>query len=153
MSAARITFPNTVWTQIRPNLMLGLILIQNVWHSYDVPERVFWKRWFWKKNQQSIQRILTNWHSDIIGSCSRKFPKLNCYSCSVLTPVLKLWCMFFGSWNRILVDLYHTALNDYHLEVLSLISREVWKYIKWLSQRTYSLVFSTGWPFTRVLSI
>ena len=29
---------NTFWTQIRPNKMLGLIWIQNVWHSDDIPD-------------------------------------------------------------------------------------------------------------------
>ena len=38
----------TVLTQIRSDKMLGLIWIQSVWHSNCIPERIFWKSWFWK---------------------------------------------------------------------------------------------------------
>ena len=30
--------------------MSGLIWIQMVWHSDGIPERTFWKHWFWKKS-------------------------------------------------------------------------------------------------------
>ena len=40
----------TVWTQIRPDNILGLIWIQDVWHSDIIPERIFWKSYFWKKS-------------------------------------------------------------------------------------------------------
>ena len=36
------------WTQIRPNETSGPILIQTVWHSGGIPERIFRKSWFWK---------------------------------------------------------------------------------------------------------
>ena len=58
----------TVWTQIRPNKMLcliiqmfgliikmlGLIWIQTVWHSDAIPERYFWKKLI-KKKKKEIQ--------------------------------------------------------------------------------------------------
>ena len=40
----------TVWTQIRPDNMSGLIRIQTVWHSDGIPEIIFRKSWFWKKS-------------------------------------------------------------------------------------------------------
>ena len=38
----------TVWTQVRPDKMSGLIWIQTVWHFDGNLERIFWKSWFWK---------------------------------------------------------------------------------------------------------
>ena len=31
--------------------MSGLIRFQTVWHSDGIPEGIFWKNWFWKKQQ------------------------------------------------------------------------------------------------------
>ena len=33
--------------------MSDLIWIQTVWHWYSIPERIFGKRWFWKKSADS----------------------------------------------------------------------------------------------------
>ena len=34
----------TVWSQIRPDILSGLIRIQSVWHSDGIPEIFFWKK-------------------------------------------------------------------------------------------------------------
>ena len=39
----------TVWTQIRPDILSGLIWIQTVWHSECVPEGIFLKNLTLKK--------------------------------------------------------------------------------------------------------
>ena len=46
-----------VWTQIRTDKMSVLILIQTIWHTDSVPERIVWKcifekisRWTWNIN-------------------------------------------------------------------------------------------------------
>ena len=53
------TFANhTFWTQIRPNKMLGLIWIQNVWHSDDIPDFFnffFLKKLILEKNQHTTK--------------------------------------------------------------------------------------------------
>ena len=63
----------TVWTQIRPDKMLGLILTQSVWHSDGIPDRFFFEKvdiyFFWKQKNQlttkkraklpSMQRVKT----------------------------------------------------------------------------------------------
>ena len=47
----------TVWTQIRPDKMSGLIRIQTVWHSDDQYSwRNFRKSWFWKKSVKKNSR-------------------------------------------------------------------------------------------------
>ena len=43
----------TLWTQIRPDKMSGLIWIKTVWHYDRIQKRSFRKSWFWKKNQQA----------------------------------------------------------------------------------------------------
>ena len=40
---ATLTFAKSVWTQIRPDKMSGLIWIQTVWHSDGIPKRAFEK--------------------------------------------------------------------------------------------------------------
>ena len=45
----------TVRTQIRPDVKSSLIWVQTVWHSTGIPERIFWKCYFWK-NQQSTKK-------------------------------------------------------------------------------------------------
>ena len=46
----------TVWTQIRPDILSGLIWIQTVWHSDGVPERIFRRSWFWKKSSDDKKK-------------------------------------------------------------------------------------------------
>ena len=49
----------TVWTQIRSDKTLGLIWVQTVWHSDDIPERIFQKNLILKKfsRQQKSMKI------------------------------------------------------------------------------------------------
>ena len=51
----------TVWTQIRPNKMSGLIWIQTVWHPDGIPERVFQKNDF--ENKSADDKIHEKLHS------------------------------------------------------------------------------------------
>ena len=46
----------TVWTQIRPDKMLGLFWTQSVWQSDGIPKRIFPKSWFWKKSADDKQK-------------------------------------------------------------------------------------------------
>ena len=47
----------TVWTQIRPDKMSGLIWILTVWHSDGIPKNFFPKRWFWKKSADNKKHV------------------------------------------------------------------------------------------------
>ena len=50
----------TVWTQIRPDKMSGLIWMQTVWHSDGIPERIFRKMCFWKQSADDKNTKLTS---------------------------------------------------------------------------------------------
>ena len=69
----------TVWTQIRPDKMSGLIWIKIVWHSDGIPERIFQKSWFLTKGM------------NIFFLCFKKWPTLcmmgnfSCFCCHLLT--------------------------------------------------------------------
>ena len=47
----------TVWNQIRPDKMSGLIWIQTVWHFDGIPERFFLKKLIVKKKKKNPQTI------------------------------------------------------------------------------------------------
>ena len=65
-------------------LMSGLIWIQTVWHPDGVPERIFWKRWFWKKISADdkkackiIQQLpLQNWWKGSKSKWSLLYPDI-----------------------------------------------------------------------------
>ena len=89
-------FLQTVWTQIRPDKMLGLTWIQGVWHSDGIPKIFFWKSWFWKK-----------WADD------KKHAKLPSKQ-RVNNLLVYFFCLGFNkdSWRQVLVkfDLYELPL-------------------------------------------
>ena len=47
----------TVWTQIRPDKMSGLIWIQTVLHSKGIPERIYRKIFDFEKNRQMTENM------------------------------------------------------------------------------------------------
>ena len=59
--------------------MSGLIWIQSVWHSNDIPERNFWESWFWKNQLTTLK------HAKLP---SRQNVKLNQLSGRYRTPRL-----------------------------------------------------------------
>ena len=42
------------------HILFGLIWIHTVWRSDGVPERIFWKIWFWKKSADD-KKIMQNY--------------------------------------------------------------------------------------------
>ena len=47
----------TVWAQIGPNIMSGLVWIQSIWHSDGIPKRSFRKIWSWKNSADGKKNI------------------------------------------------------------------------------------------------
>ena len=72
--------------------MSGLTWTQTVWHSDCIPERIFWKNWFWKISRWQRQKSRKNfargkelsnrkpvvWHWSYIGSAKQIFWAENC---------------------------------------------------------------------------
>ena len=78
--------------------MSGLIWIQIVWHSDNIPERILRKSWFWK----NISRMMTKraWKNYLVGK------KITAYS-NTYTKAFKNWfdrikCCF-GTLNSVYV--------------------------------------------------
>ena len=96
----------TVWTQIRPDKMLGLIWLQTVWHFDGIPERLFEKVYLKKKNLQ-----ITKKHA--------KLPSMQRVKCFLffLTHDKKIWFGILGKLTlmpkiRLFADEYAASTSD-----------------------------------------
>ena len=88
----------TVWTQIRPDILSGLIWVQTVWQPDGIYEGNIWKSQFWKKF--SRQKSMQNYPA------SKEF--------KVLPNLIRLLCcplLAVGSWNFI-IEPWHEISNN-----------------------------------------
>ena len=82
----------TAWTQIRPDILSGLIWIQTLWRSDGIPERIFRKVSFWK-NQQTTKE-------------HEKLPSMQCVK---RRRFMIFWYLSYKRIAKVLVSMYKRA--------------------------------------------
>ena len=101
--------------------MLGLILIQTVWHSVGIPEKILSKSWFWKnsaadkKNTQnySVGKEFSNYYFELslVGSKEVGVKLLKFYFLKLFWIISyeEIYCGYFtlcmlGNFSCIIID-------------------------------------------------
>ena len=106
--------------------MSGLTWIQTVRHSDDIPERIFRKSWFWKKNQQTA-KSLKNFPvgKELKSVKAKSWQQKNCFPPAVSLRMLENFACFLSS-----ADIFQ---NQHFVKILSKIPSEcrtVWIQIR-----------------------